>query len=344
MSDTQPHIVFLYQYFSIKEYYIPHPLWHYLVYITSLIFSISIEYSAVISSSALVTLWTYLVYSIAGKTLKIPQYLLVLITFSIIIMGPLNLPWYNIIIYMGQGSPNIWHNVTLWTVKPFALLTMFYILLAITEKKNTYYIFTTIFLTLSLFAKPSFVIMFLPALFIFAFIKKIKDTQFKIFFLILSFISIAVLAYQFTHTFHNGDSKVIFDFLGVWSEKSQNIAYSILLALAFPLLFLLLESKIIHENAILLSWLQVGMGLILYSSFAQTGKYYAHANFSWSYMIAMSLLYLFSIIKFFALYHVMNKLKRYLLLVLLSIQISIGIYYFLKMLQGQSPLWIAIFI
>lgn len=259
-------------------------------------------------------------------------------------IGPLCIPWYNKIIYLGQGSPNIWHNVTLWTVKPFALLSMIFIIQAIQTKKNLYYIFTALALIASLFAKPSFAIMFLPALAIFSLIKKVKDKQFIVFYLILVTTSIGILLYQFTHTFNSEESKIIFDYLGVWSQSSQNISFSIMLALAFPLLFLFLESKIIYDDYILLSWLQIFIGIAFYAFFAQTGRYYSHGNFGWSYVLAMSLLYLFSIVKFFEVYKQIHRFKRYLLLFLLIIQVLIGIYYFAKILQGQNPIWIAIFL
>ena len=344
-SDTQEHIIFLYQYLYGTEFYISHPLWHYGVEVVSKILQISIEYAAIVFSAFLVTLWTYLVYTIVNKRIQTQKfYTLTIITFVIIIIGPLCIPWYNKIIYLGQGSPNIWHNVTLWAVKPFALLSVIFIIKAIQTKKNLYYILTILALIASLFAKPSFAIIFLPALAIFALIKNLKDKQFIIFYIILGTLSIAVLLYQFTHTFNSGDSKVIFDFLGVWSQASQNILLSIILALAFPLLFLLLESKVIHNDYILLSWLQIFIGIMFYAFFAQTGRFYSHGNFGWSYMIAMSLLYLFSIIKFFEIYNQLHVFKRYMLLLLLIIQVLTGIYYFVKVMQGQNPMYIAIFL
>ncbi len=345
-SDTDEHIVFLYKYlYGVEPFYIPHPLWHYGVEITSKVLYISIEYAAVIFSAFLVTFWTYLVYIVVRDRLRRKSaYILVLVTLTIIIIGPLCIPWYSKNIYLGQGSPNVWHNVTLWAVKPFALLSMIFIIQAIHTKKNLYYIFTVLATIASLFAKPSFAIMFLPALAIFALIKKVKDKQFIIFYLILGTVSVGILLYQFTHTFNSGESKIIFDYLGVWSQSSQNISFSIILALAFPLLFLFLESKIIHDDYILLAWLQIFLGIMFYAFFAQTGRYYSHGNFGWSYFLAMNLLYLFSIIKYIELYRQIHRFKRYVLLSLLVIQVLIGVYYFVKILQGQNPIWIAIFL
>ena len=345
-SDTEEHIIILYKYFyGAEPYYIAHPLWHYGVIITSWIFHISIEYAAILFSAIIVTSWVFLVYYTVRMQLVFSSlYMPVIITFLIIMIGPLCIPWYNKIIYLGQGSPNIWHNVTLWAVKPFAIMSILFMFKAIYSKNNLYYFLTIITVVISLFAKPSFVIMFLPSLTIFVLVKKLYDRQFLIFYMLLVLMSVVVLFYQFLYTFHTGDSKVFIDLLGVWSRSSQNISISIVLALAFPLLFLLLESKIIHDDYILFSWIQIIIGIFYYAVFAQTGKYYLHGNFGWSYVLAMSILYLFSIIKFFQMYNDIQKFKKYVLLLLLFMQVFIGFYYFIKILEGQNPMYIAIFL
>lgn len=345
-SDTQKHIVFLYVYFYGEDsFYIPHPLWHCGVFFFSKIFRISVEHAAVVFSALLVVIWTYLVYRIARHFLQERSRLfLTAITLAIIMIGPLCIPWYNKIIFLGQGSPNIWHNVTLWTVKPFALLAVVFVVEALRNGRFTYYFFAFASVILSLFAKPSFAIMFLPALILFALCKKIRDKRFYLFYMVVSVTSAAILLYQFTHTFNSGDSKLVFDFLGVWSRSSPNVAVSILLALAFPLLLTLLEPSLLEDDYIMLSWLQVFIGIFLFALFAQTGKYYYHGNFGWSYMLAMSLLYLFAIVKYFERYGQMHPLKRYVLLLLFLVQVGIGGYYFFRVFQGQNPLYIAIYL
>jgi hypothetical protein len=62
MSDINQHIIILYQYFYNPEYYIAHPLWHIMTYIISKLLFISIEYSAVITSSLFVWFWYVSVY------------------------------------------------------------------------------------------------------------------------------------------------------------------------------------------------------------------------------------------------------------------------------------------
>ncbi len=346
-SDTFPHIIFLYHFMYEPNYYIPHPLWHIVTFGISKLFFISVESAAAISSAFFVTLWTYLAYWFVKKSLlHYSTWQHTLITFSIITIGPLCLPWYNKLIFYSTGSPNIWHNVTLWTVKPFALMSVWCTLKAIETSKKTAYVFALIAVILSIFAKPSFIIMFLPALVIFSFIKKIyKDPVFQRYFFFLSSISILILLYQYTHTFGAKEaSHIIIDLFGVWSLASQNVGISIFLGLAFPLLLTLFKTDILNDNTILLSWIMTFIGIAYYAIFAETGRFYSHGNFGWSYMLAMSLLYLFAIIKFFQIFSSLLFWKRYSLLILLIIQTSIGVEYLYKVLLGQNPLYISIYL
>jgi hypothetical protein len=344
ISDTKEHIKFVHKYFfSTEPFYIPHPLWHYGVKITSELLFVSIEYGAIVFSACLITLWVYMVYVTIKYFLKIDSHgSLTLLTFIIIIIAPLTVPWYNGVIYFGQGSPNIWHNVTLWAVKPFALLTMFFTVEALKKNKHSYYFVAFIALLGSMMAKPSFILVFLPSIALLALIKKVINRELILFYLISALLSIAILFYQYTHTFTMETSHIVIDFLGVWSFSSQNIPISILLALAFPITFFILETKIIHDYYIQLSWLQTLIGIILFATFAQSGPYYFHGNFGWSYMIALSLLYVFSIIKFAKIYKDLYFTKRIILLTLLTLQTLTGLIYLIKVLQGQNPLFISI--
>ena len=346
MSDSFAHLVFLYRYFYTPDYYIPHPLWHISTFYLARIFHMGIEEAASISSGLFMALWTALVYCISVYELRDRSRLLPLLTtFIAITIGPLCIPWYNRIIFLGQGSPNIWHNVTLWTVKPFALLSFWYTIRFL--EKTNYFRFAIIGIVstiISLFAKPSYVIVFLPSLATYMLLNRNFHKRSLFYFFALSTTSIFILIYQYIHTFgKKGASHIILDPLGVWSLSSQNITVSILLGLAFPISFTFLESRIIRRAEIQLSWLMVFFGILYYALFAQSGKYYSHGNFGWSYMIAMSFLYLFTIIEYVRIYFKIKGWKRCILSPLLGIQAVTGIYYLLKVLQGQNPLYISIF-
>ncbi len=258
-------------------------------------------------------------------------------------IAPLNLPYYDKFILLGQGSPNIWHNVTLWTVKPFALLTILFTLKALKLQNIKLYIYAILFALVSIFAKPSFIVIFIPSLILFMITKK-YFLKIQIFFLaILIFISFAILLYQMLFTF-NTDSSIIFDFLGVWSLNSNNISISIILTLAFPLIFTLIYRKSLQNDYILLSWIQTFFGIILFMCFAESGPRYSHGNFAWSFMIALSILYLFSIIEFVKAFTLLPLWKKIVLSSVLAIQSYTGLFYFYKILEGYHPLYIGFFL
>lgn len=348
-SDIQEHIKFLKLFFEGKHY-IPHPLWHSSVKIVSSLSSLSIEASAVIVTSLYIVTFVYIVYRLTKLFLKNLQTknncyheaILLTTTFIIVVIGPFYLPFYERIIYSGQGSPNIWHNVTYWTVKPIALLTIYFSVRTLQFFNFKYALIALLTALVSIIAKPSFILIFMPSIILLTLSRyRIKR---NIYFVALLTISVfAVLLYQFLHKY-GGDSKIIIDFLGVWSLKSRSIGISIIFAIAFPSLFLLLYQNAIKNDFVLLSWLQFLFGVFLYAIFAEEGNNYMHGNFGWSYMLSLSFLYLFSIIEFIKYFHMPLSWKQIILSILLCYQTWVGLYYLIKVLQGQNPLYIAIFL
>jgi len=344
-SDTQEHLVFMYSFLG-NHGVLTYPLWHFSGLYLSHIFSIPYQYGAILASSLYVTLWFILTFLYAQSQLKQhTTYTHLLIAWITFLIGPLCIPWYNHIIFIGQGSPSVWHNVTLWAVKPFALLSVWLIVEGLRGENGRLLVWGAVATIVSIFAKPSFIIMFLPALALYGLARYLhRQRLFLMFFALISTLSVAILLYQYTHTFTQGEGKIIIDFLGVWSASSRNVAISIGLALAFPLAFTLLELEILEDDYLLIGWIMTFIGVFYYATFAQSGRFYSHGNFGWSYLIAMSLLYLFSIVKFFGIYSTLHPLKRYPLALMLGIQTTIGIYYFTHVLMGQNPLYISIFL
>lgn len=171
-SDTLPHIEFTQQMFN-GEKYISHPLWHICVYTLSKLAAFDLKISSAIISSFFLLLWAILIYftvqTTLGKKLQKLSYtkrelVFLLSTLSLFFILPLVIPPYDHIIV---PNINIWHNVTFWTVKPFALLSMLLTFWALKQQTMKLYILATIAIIISIFAKPSFIIMFLPALVLF---------------------------------------------------------------------------------------------------------------------------------------------------------------------------------
>jgi hypothetical protein len=77
---------------------------------------------------------------------------------------------------------------------------------------------------------------------------------------------------------------------------------------------------------------------IAYAAFlAESGPRFNHGNFFWSYMISLSLLYVFSLIDYFKnMVHIKPFIKLFLNIIL-SWQILVGLFYFIKIMIGDDP-------
>ncbi len=337
VADTKPHINFIQKYID-GTLYIPHPLWHLGTHYLSQILGVNYDTGASIFSAFLVTLYAILIYKIAQSLDEYGENNTkwFLITFISLAIGPLFIMSFNPHIYLGVGSPSVWHNVTLLTVKPFALLSVFLTIKFFATNKLNYFILALLVTVISIFAKPNYIIIFLPSLVVYMILKRYFDKKQLQFAFIAILFSVAALAYQFTNEFgDDGKSSVVFDFLGVWSMYSSNIPVSIMLALGLPFLITLFNYQSVKKNEyIKFTWLLVLFSLILFSCFAEEGLNYSHANFSWSWNISLSLIYIFTIIEYFKQYFSMPAVFRYSLLAMMLYQVYVGWYFLIGMFNG----------
>lgn len=338
LSDTKAHMNFVDPYFD-GTLYVPHPIWHIGTYLFSHLFQVDYIKGASFFTAFLITAYAIIIYKIAQN---INQYNensieLFFITFFSLVIGPFFMMSFSHYIYIGHGSPSIWHSVTILAVQPFALLSVFFTIKFFETNRSIYFVLAAFTSTISIFAKPSYIMMYLPALAVYMLLKRYFDKRQLAFALITVLFSVAILAYQFMHEFKGDEGSVIFDFLGVWSAFSQNIPISILLALGLPMLITLSNYKSVKKNEyIKFSWLLVLFGIILFACFAQEGKHYRDGNFSWSWNLSLSLIYIFTLIEYFKQFANMRPVVKYSLLAIILYQVYVGLYFLVGMFYGVS--------
>jgi hypothetical protein len=218
---------------------------------------------------------------------------------SMIIINPFTPPFY-----LGTGTPNPWHSPTYIFCKPFSLLVFIFLLKSYdyfneNKKYTRVLILLSISSVLSMWAKPSFLMSFLPSvaiIFTYKFLR--KEISFK--FLALVAISLLPSIIPFIYTnykvFHypNSTESVIIAVGRVWGTHSKNIPLSIFLAMAFPLyVFILKVKKMSTPHILVLTNYLIAM--LIYFLLAETGFRMYHGNFSWGYYYAMFLMFLVSI-------------------------------------------------
>jgi len=342
-SDTGLHLSYMMQYVEGKLF-IPHPLWHLGTHYLSLLLHVDYSVGASIFTALLITLYAAIIYKVAQSLDEYSDnepkwYLITMIALTI---GPFFLVNYYSRIYMGPGSPSIWHNVTLITVQPLALLSVFYTIRFFLTNKSTYFVLAIAVTILSIFAKPNYIIVFLPSIVVYLLLKRYFDKKRLIFVSVSILLSVAALAYQFLNQYKgtggmSTGGSIIIDCFGVWSHYTPSVTVSIMMALGLPFLISLFNYRSVKENEyIKFTWLLVIFSTILFACFAESGERYIDGNFSWSWMISLSLIYIFTIIEYFKQYFKMPPLFRYPLLAMMLYQVYVGWYFVIGMFNGVN--------
>lgn len=255
--------------------------------------------------------------------------------------------------YLGVWTPNPHHNPTYIFSKPFAVLSFVYLAFFLNKivRNNLsvkYFIFTAFILLFSMWAKPSFLISFIPAFLSLSFILFIKkQINFSSFIksILVILPSILPLYIIKNRVFVNEDqgNSVVISLAESWSYFSNNIPLSVLLASAFPLyVFIIYALKFKHLSANLskfhyLAMLNFFFAIIVMLFFKEVGERSLHANFSWTYSFSLFFIYLMGA----ELLIFRSGLKQYpiaekLAYLLLFTHIFSGIFYFAIIFFGYA--------
>lgn len=361
-SDIMAHIGHAKHLFPLHEFEVSYPMWHMIVYGTSVLFDVSMKQSAVIVNALIIVILAITIFNIIRFTLKdeltelsVNQKECVFLAMTVFLMtaSAVYVPFFNKFLYIGQGNSGVWHSVTLFMVKPLAFLSVFSVALYFDSKKLKWAVVAMTSALLSIYAKPSFIIAFLPAIYlslpifvmqekelnivqVFSrFVEMIKCFRREVFFvLVLSLLSILAIWGQYTILYSDvNTSKVVFDFLGVWSSYTSNVAVSFMLTYLFPLaVFFLVKDK--DNKAYTLSLVMTLVSVFLFSVFAEEGPRYAHGNFGWSQQISVQILFAFSLIEFVRHYNILDDCRKYILSMALSMHMVSGIFYVIKISNG----------
>lgn len=212
--------------------------------------------------------------------------------------------------YVGQGSPNVWHNPTIIMVKPLSLSFFLIITKEMEKCRGNHFrrlipvkkcILMAVLLILCNLAKPCFAQIFYPAIFIlmvcWLIVYRGKNFKMALELLISSLPSVLLLGAQYIIAFHQNSgtsekSGIIFAPFVVAGLRTKSIPVSILLAIAFPLftaIVMLVLKK--HSLVRLLAWLMYLCGLLEKLLLAESGSRLTHGNLGWGYNLALYFLF-----------------------------------------------------
>lgn len=305
---------------------VTHCGWHFVCWLFYACLPISIAAAASISTGVFNAAAAVLVIWLIRRYLKNDKanthWLTGAAAFVSLVVGPLYLRFYNSRYYLGQGTPNPWHNPTSTAVRPFMILIT--ILTADywaqdkdavckigkrTIKKTTaYQLGLMVLLFLSTITKPSFLMVYLPACGIIALVKLIGARGRNFLPLLVQHLyflpSLLVFLWQYVKIYilgggvaaQAGETGIAIDFFKVARMYAPSVLFSLILKMAFPFLVILLWRKVIVKDKLFqLTMTQFIMGLLITWTFVETGKRASHGNFGWGNILASSMLWIFCI-------------------------------------------------
>jgi len=347
-SDLGAHIRFIKDHFE-RGARLDHPFFHYVTYYTSQLLCLNLVGTAIGILTISVVVSALIIFFLLRESLRThySENCLLFLTFSLMILSAVYVPFFNKFIYIGQSSPNVWHNPTTIVVKPFAFISVILFLSMVrmkdTKKPLLFLLLEAGLIAISVTVKPNFFMSFLPAAGIFLLVRYslFKENIWKL--VIILAPALAILIWQYFLRFgEGGQDRIVIDILGVWSHYSPNVFVSLLLLIAFPLSVLVFYPReVLKNDSLVLSWLIFLMALLQYSLFAEAGHHRNHGNFGWGRQIILPLVFTFSSIVY--LKAIREKpadswgtIKKNIVVVCFASHVISGIAYLVKMFITRS--------
>ena len=227
----------------------PEPLWHLMTYGVVHLLRCRVEIAAGIVSGLLVILTYCIAFAAIRRTVPgLESHEIAGLDLVLHLAGAVYVPFFNKEPYLGQGTPNIWHNPTTIAVRPIALLIFVLVASMVIKAQKEEFensipagkaVLTGFLLILSCLAKPSFVQVFYPAIFtlmvVWLIMYKGKNLRTAVQLMLMCLPSLAVMILQFVLAFYGGNSKsggiTIAPFV-VAGARTPSIPISMLLLLA----------------------------------------------------------------------------------------------------------------
>lgn len=364
-NDYPPHTslaVDVFDWRSLKTTLLsfPYPLWHISVNILNKVLFVPPTYAAALVSAGFYTFEYTIIAKIMVSLNKNTNKYCFIFSMLLMLVQPIYIPWFNTNQYIGQGTPNVWHNPTIVCCYPFALITTFLFInmLQNHEKQKEIYLIDWFrlgfYLFLSTLAKPVFIQVFIPASAVYLLILLTK-TKYRSFIFSLKFvlscipagiwcIFILFLGIIFPSTTSYGSGGGIgIGFLEVWSYYTSNVFISIIIGITFPLVYILLTWKTVINNKKLITFILINYiaAILQFIIFKETGPRMYHGNFGWGNNISLTLLFVYVGADYFSLLSdKKHHNKPYIIFptIILTLNILFGLHYYFEIFNQHITL------
>lgn len=284
---------------------------------------------------------------------KYARNLTLLLAFLANLLMPFFFSWAHFQRYIGYQSASIWHNSTYICMKLLGVLTFcsFLRLEAIYREKTNWKEWLSFagLLVLCNGIKPSFCMMFAPAMAVFLLCELFRKVPFRKVFIFGSAVlpSLFVILWQNMVLFgDNTGNGIVFAPGYALSMRGTHPKVTFLLSIAFPLLILLFTLKHLEIDGLYrFGWLMWLFGFLEVFLFSEAGNRAKDSNFFWGYSMAIFFVNLFAMWKLVEINRcrkgiwartIIRRIVVFMGVVCLSYQAWCGIYFFMNLLKGKS--------
>ena len=329
------------------------PMWHSLARLVAAILPIPLRYGGyLVSCLAMLAAFLIAVHYLKNEVGEGRKTQAVIFTTILYLVSALYVPFFNKYPYLGQGTPNIWHNPTQIMLRPFMVL--FFIILTgeIKRIRETDFtanvsvktgIWMAVILVMTNLAKPSFIQIFFPGIFfmMLCWLVRYHGRNFKMALqlVLVCLPSLFVFILQYLAIFKSGHGKgggiAIMPFVAA-RAYTPSVTISFILLFAFPIAMLIIAArrKMLDEGNELSLWMLL-MGFLMKILLAETGKRIYSGNFGWGYLAAATLVWYIAMRDYLRIFVGEGKEKgssRTIANVLLGLHFISGIYYLIYLI------------
>jgi hypothetical protein len=269
-----------------------------------------------------------------------------LFCWALLLAMPLWNWWKFPIIYLGQVTPNVWHNPTFVFAMPFTLALFMQAARYLREPTRRNLAMVGLLMPLNAVAKPNYLLAFGPC---WAMLLGARCVgSFRIGWaaarramvdLMIGFgPAVVALWIQYVTTFTSqapGGQRIVLAPLNVWSLYSPNIPASILLGIAFPLATLIgYPQQTFSDSRLILAWAVLAVAILQFALLSETARM-SHANFAWGSYMADHVLFALCC----SLLHRQRGGPRYWIAVaVLALHVLAGSFYLVRLFNNPNRL------
>lgn len=318
-------------------------IWYILVYYFSYLAenNYTVVYTSIFLLTALIGIKYLITIQIISKNL--PSISVATWAVSLLLCMPVISYYSGVHIYLGNISPNQWHNSTLILAMPVNLILFDFATRKIQLLKITDAILVGLLFILSILCKPNFALAFLPVLVLSLVRVNIKQRYLYKLLLKIGIIitcSCLILLFQYYYTFIHNDlfvhpSKTIFAPFLVWGTYSSHIWLSCLLSLAFPIVVAgLYFRNALMDIQLIISWGTLFVAVIMMATLAEYPNYSA-GNYFWGAIASNFIVFLYSVrLLLFQRLDWKRKFCKFIF----SLHVISGIYFLCSFFTNQTSL------